>query len=109
MHSKSQIAIEYSYRLREKDPETWVFWVHASNNVRFEQAYKSIAATLHLPSWDDPKTDILGLVSRWLSDTNNGRWLMILDNADDIDVFRQTQEISSHNNNTPLHVVPLAS
>jgi tetratricopeptide (TPR) repeat protein len=32
-----------------------------------------------------------------------------LDNADDIDVFRQTQEISSQSNNTPLHVAPLAS
>ena len=48
-----------------------------------------MAITLDLPGADDPKTDVLGLVSRWLSDINNGRWLMILDNVDDIEMFRQ--------------------
>ncbi|KAH6694360.1 P-loop containing nucleoside triphosphate hydrolase protein [Leptodontidium sp. MPI-SDFR-AT-0119] len=92
---KSQIAIEYSYRLRERDPDLWVFWVYASTAERFEGAYRSIAATLDLPGADDPKTNVLGLVSRWLSNTDYGRWLMILDNADDIDVFQKTQEGSS--------------
>ncbi|OBT91277.1 hypothetical protein VE02_00373 [Pseudogymnoascus sp. 03VT05] len=89
--NKSQIAIEYSYRLRVRDPQVWVFWVYASTAERFEQAYRSIAAELDLPGADDPKTDVLGLVSRWLSNIDNGRWLIILDNADDIDMFRQTQ------------------
>ncbi|OBT52166.1 hypothetical protein VE04_08056, partial [Pseudogymnoascus sp. 24MN13] len=88
---KSQIAIEYSYRLRVRDPQVWVFWVYASTAVRFEQAYRSIATELELPGADDPKTDVLDLVSRWLSNVDNGRWLLILDNADDIDMFRQMQ------------------
>ncbi|KAJ5644622.1 hypothetical protein N7507_010633 [Penicillium longicatenatum] len=33
---KSQLAIEYSYRIRADSLATWVFWVHASNEVRFE-------------------------------------------------------------------------
>ncbi|CRG88498.1 hypothetical protein PISL3812_05529 [Talaromyces islandicus] len=32
---KSQIAIEYTYRIRESAPNTWTFWVHASNTTRF--------------------------------------------------------------------------
>ncbi|KAG9239765.1 P-loop containing nucleoside triphosphate hydrolase protein [Amylocarpus encephaloides] len=88
---KSQIAIEHSYRLRERDPNLWVFWVYASTAERFENAYKSIAATLDLPGADDPKTDVLDLVSRWLSNPDHGRWHMILDNADDIRVFQKTQ------------------
>ena len=32
---------------------------------------------------DDPKTNILQLVHQWLCDARNGRWLMVLDNADD--------------------------
>ena len=108
MHRKSQIAIEYSYRLREQDPQTWVFWVHAGNAVKFEQAYRSIAVTLQLPGWDDPKADILDVVARWLSDVDNGRWLMILDNADDIEVFRQTREKSSPNHKAPQHAIILA-
>ncbi|KAH7342496.1 hypothetical protein BKA65DRAFT_400861 [Rhexocercosporidium sp. MPI-PUGE-AT-0058] len=103
---KSQVAIEYSYRLRERDPDLWVFWVYASTAERFEGAYRSIAATLDLPGADDPKTDVLVLVSRWLSNTDNGRWLMILDNADDIDVFQKTQDGSTKGNSPNL---PLSS
>jgi tetratricopeptide (TPR) repeat protein len=89
---KSQIAIEYAYRVRESAPQTWVFWVHASNAVRFEQAYRDIAAKVELPGRDEPKADILWLVCNWLCDERNGRWLMILDNADDDDVFFSTGE-----------------
>jgi tetratricopeptide (TPR) repeat protein len=80
---KSQIAIEYAYRVRESAPHTWVFWVHASNAARFEQAYRDIAAKVELPGRDDPQVNILRLVYNWLCDERNGRWLMILDNADD--------------------------
>lgn len=65
----------------------WVFWIHASNAFRFEQAYKDIAAKVELPERNDPKADILRLVYNWLCDERNGRWLMIWDNADDSDVF----------------------
>ncbi|KAF1966818.1 hypothetical protein BU23DRAFT_312572, partial [Bimuria novae-zelandiae CBS 107.79] len=89
---KSQIAIEYAYRVREAAPQTWVFWVHASNAVRFEQAYRDIAAKVQLPGHDDPKADTLRLVHNWLCDERNGWWLMILDNADDDDVFFSADE-----------------
>jgi tetratricopeptide (TPR) repeat protein len=65
----------------------WVFWVHASNAARFEQAYREIAAQVELPGRDDPKTDILRAVHSWLCDESNGRWLMVVDNADDDRVF----------------------
>jgi tetratricopeptide (TPR) repeat protein len=64
-----------------------VFWVHASNSTRFKQTYSDIANRVELPGRDDPKADILRLVFNWLCDEGNGRWLMILDNADNADVF----------------------
>ncbi|KAF2631425.1 hypothetical protein BU25DRAFT_384710 [Macroventuria anomochaeta] len=84
---KSQIAIEYAYRAREAAPHMWVFWVHASTTARFEQAYREIAVRVELPGRDDPKTDIFRSVHNWLCDERNGRWLMIVDNADDDRVF----------------------
>ncbi|KAF1352633.1 TPR-like protein [Lizonia empirigonia] len=84
---KSQIAIEYAYRVKEAAPHMWVFWVHASNAARFKQAYQEIAARIELPGRDDPKTNIFRLVYNWLCDERNGRWLMIVDNADDDRVF----------------------
>jgi hypothetical protein len=37
--------------------------------------------------WGDPKADVLRLVRSWLCDKRNGRWLMVVDNADDASVF----------------------
>ncbi|KAL4804204.1 hypothetical protein BDV18DRAFT_36370 [Aspergillus unguis] len=84
---KTQIAIEYSYRVRESTPNTWVFWIHASNAARLEQGYQEIAAVAEIPGQDDPKTNLLQLVYQWLCDARNGRWLMVLDNADDNGIF----------------------
>jgi tetratricopeptide (TPR) repeat protein len=64
-----------------------VFWVHASSYTRFEQGYREIANKLKLPGRDDPKIEILQLVSRWLRDETNGFWLLILDNADNANIF----------------------
>ena len=87
MARKSQIAIEYSYRVRMEFPQKWIFWVHASNAARFEQGYRTIADRIQLPRRNEPTADILQLVSNWLCDETNGQWIMILDNADDFTVF----------------------
>ncbi|KAF5854463.1 hypothetical protein GGP41_007228 [Bipolaris sorokiniana] len=84
---KSQIAIEYAYRARKETPHMMVMWIHASSPERFQQGYKKIAKKLQLPGWDDPKTDVLQLVYEWLLDSQNGQWLMILDNVDETDIF----------------------
>ena len=83
---KSQIAIEYAYRMRERSISS-VFWVHASNAARFEKGYYEIALEAKLPGVDIPKTDILDLVSRWLGTDDSGDWLMIVDNAYDATTF----------------------
>ena len=52
----------------------------------------NIASLLELPGRDDPKVDILHLVRQWLCDERNGRWLLILDNADDYSALSSTNE-----------------
>ncbi|KAF1835737.1 hypothetical protein BDW02DRAFT_484246, partial [Decorospora gaudefroyi] len=84
---KSQIAIEYAYRLKEIEPHVLVVWIHASSPTRFRQEYRDMANRLLLPGREDPEADVLQLVHAWLSDGRNGRWLMILDNVDDDSVF----------------------
>ncbi|EON69994.1 hypothetical protein W97_09260 [Coniosporium apollinis CBS 100218] len=84
---KSQLAIEYSYRVRERSPQTWVFWVHASTAARFEEGYRAIADKIKLLGRNEPKADILQLVRSWLCNEGKGKWLMVLDNADVVSVF----------------------
>lgn len=88
---KSQLAIQYSYQVRETSPQTWVFWVHGSTKARFEGAYKGIADRLELPGRNDPKVSVLQLVSDWLCDEANGRWTMVLNNVDNVEVFYPKQ------------------
>ncbi|KAH7131165.1 TPR domain protein [Dactylonectria macrodidyma] len=84
---KSQVAIHYAHKVRQASPDTWVFWVHASSRARFEEAYRNIADKLQLPGRDDPKRNVLRLVHTWLCDEENGPWMMVLDNADSVEVF----------------------
>ncbi|KAF2190167.1 TPR-like protein [Zopfia rhizophila CBS 207.26] len=84
---KSQLAVEYSYRIRDRSPATWVFWIHASSTARFEEGYRKIAERAKIPDWDRQDVDILTLVYSWLCDEANGCWVMIIDNADDLGIF----------------------
>lgn len=68
--------------MRERDPQTTVFWIHASTKSRFEQAYQEMADRLELPGRDDPNVNVLRLLYNWLSSEANGKWLIILDNVD---------------------------
>ncbi|KAH6954720.1 hypothetical protein DER45DRAFT_646464 [Fusarium avenaceum] len=84
---KSQVAIHFAYQIREQTPETSVYWVHASSKPRFEEGYRHIAERNELPRRNDPQVDVLALVRDWLQTEKAGSWLMILDNADDINLF----------------------
>ncbi|KAF2242295.1 TPR-like protein [Trematosphaeria pertusa] len=82
-HRKSQLAIEHCYRTIKQSPETWVFWVHASNAARFEESYQDIASSVEVPGRQNPTADVFQLVHDWLRDERNGKWVLVLDNADD--------------------------
>ena len=89
---KSQLAIEWSYRVREHESQTWVFWIHCSNAARFVGAYSRIADKLKLPGRHQPQVDIIRLVFNWPSDEEHGMWMIILHNADDEAVFSKPRE-----------------
>ena len=84
--SKSQLAIEFAYRIAD-EAKRWEFWIHAGTQARVEEGFRAIADVVKLPGRNQPKADIPQLVYSWLSDERNGRWVVILDSADDRDVF----------------------
>ncbi|KAJ5719672.1 hypothetical protein N7493_007250 [Penicillium malachiteum] len=79
---KSQLAVEYCYRAREKSPQTWVFWVHSSNAARFEQGYDRIANQAKIPDCQSSGVGLLKPVLNWFEDTRR-KWILVLDNVDD--------------------------
>jgi tetratricopeptide (TPR) repeat protein len=64
-----------------------VFWVRASDITSFDNAYREIGQQLKIPGLEDDKADVKRLVKTRLSQESTGKWLMIVDNADDSDMF----------------------
>jgi hypothetical protein len=60
-----------------------VFWVHASNEARFEQSFWDIVDQVKIPGRQDPKVNVFKLVENRLRDEKKGNWVCILDNVDD--------------------------
>ncbi|KAH8805208.1 hypothetical protein F5884DRAFT_859817 [Xylogone sp. PMI_703] len=89
---KSQVAIECAYRIREKWPDRWVFWIHASNAARFEQSFRDIAECAEIYGRQNPKANIFQLVHHWLHD-NKREWMLILDNVDDVSFLVEARSI----------------
>ncbi|OQE46834.1 hypothetical protein PENCOP_c001G07487 [Penicillium coprophilum] len=98
---KSQLAIEYSYRVREKSPDVWILWIHASNAARFKQSYEDISRRAKIPGYEDPNVNVFELVHDWLLDSKRGKWIMILDNIDD-DNFLHVRPSPDQNIKHPL-------
>ncbi|KAK4083859.1 uncharacterized protein Triagg1_1521 [Trichoderma aggressivum f. europaeum] len=84
---KSQLAIEFAHRFAEEHKNIWVFWIHAATQARVQEGFRLIADAVKLPERKQPKADIALLVRNWLSIEHNGRWVVILDSADDTEVL----------------------
>jgi hypothetical protein len=83
---KTQTAVEYAYRYR--DEYHYVFWVRADKREELVTDFATIASLLNLPEKNAQDQNlIVEAVKRWL-ETHTG-WLLILDNADDLETASQ--------------------
>lgn len=81
---KTQIAIEYVYRLR--DTYQAVFWVRAHTSEELTADFVSIAELLNLPEYSSQEPEaIINAVIRWF--TNHKNWLLIFNNVDDFSIM----------------------
>lgn len=64
----------------------------ASNAARLQESFKNIADIVRLPGEDGTKVNVLQLVYNWLCGEGYGRWLMVVDNADNENVFDVTRQ-----------------
>ncbi|PVH67751.1 hypothetical protein DL98DRAFT_442843, partial [Cadophora sp. DSE1049] len=80
---KTQIAVEFAYRLRSQCPDHSIFWIRANDQISFETSYREVAGLLGIPL-DEANADIIAKVNARLARADAGKWLMIIDNADDL-------------------------
>jgi tetratricopeptide (TPR) repeat protein len=79
---KTQTAIEYAYRYRAEYSS--VLWTRADSAQALISGFVAFADLLQLPERnEEDQQRIVGAVKRWLQ--MNAHWLLILDNADDLE------------------------
>jgi tetratricopeptide (TPR) repeat protein len=91
---KTQIALECAFQLQKILPALSLFWVRASDVISFDNAFRDIGQQLKISGLEDDKADVKSLVKARLSQESTGKWLMILDNADNFEIFYHNNEDS---------------
>ncbi|KAI4288760.1 MAG: hypothetical protein L6R35_001983 [Caloplaca aegaea] len=90
---------------RERDPSSNVLWVHAGSVSKLVQSCKDICDKLQLPGCSDPQSDSLRILHAWLSEETNGSWILVVDNADDLNILEKRLP-SENGPQTLLQLVP---
>src|ERR1700760_4208131 len=84
---KTQLAIELVHRTIEKHTDCLVFWIPATDSETLYQAFVAVAKQLNISGWNEKDADAKRLVQQHLSQYIAGQWLIVFDNADDIEMW----------------------
>jgi hypothetical protein len=84
---KTQVVLHFAYWVLDEHPEMSVFWVPTLSAEAFEQAYGEIARLLGIPGAAEERADLKVLVREHISGGKAGNWMMVVDNADDMNIL----------------------
>lgn len=84
---KTQVALQFAYSVKETWRDYSIFWMSALSMESFEQTCTSVAGKLRIRQSVGGEDDVKELVKQYLSSSQAGRWLVVVDNADDPDIF----------------------
>ena len=78
---KTQLALEFCYSIKARDPDYSIFWVSLISDARFRRDYTKLAKLCSLPV--DNSDNLISIVQEYLVSKTAGKWLMVVDNVDD--------------------------
>ncbi|KAF2253361.1 HET-domain-containing protein [Trematosphaeria pertusa] len=84
---KTQLVTELLYRVADKQKHCSFIWISAVNVESLHQSYLDVSRQLGIPGGEDDKADVKRLVQAHLSKESTGQWLLVFDNADDLDMW----------------------
>ncbi|RPB26407.1 hypothetical protein L211DRAFT_769464, partial [Terfezia boudieri ATCC MYA-4762] len=86
---KTQLALQYVYR--HKEAYSSVFWINAANYTAIgrllDMTGKLNAAGKFTVQEPTDEQHIVGAVKQWLAAKENNKWLLVIDNLDDLESF----------------------
>lgn len=98
----TQICIELAYRVQEQLGPISVFWVSAATAETFKKDIRDIGEMLKVPGIEDRDAEVHTLVRNALARESFGRWLLIIDNADDSKMLYESSSDSCGEIPAPL-------
>lgn len=105
------MAVQVAYAIRRDKDITSAFWICASSASTFERDYEGIAHLVGLPgNLTRSSQSLLQGVQAWLENSENGTWLVVLDDVDDSVIKKDRNEIQTNdkypNYNAPARFLP---
>ncbi|KAH8595392.1 kinesin light chain [Bisporella sp. PMI_857] len=92
---KTQVALQFAYSVKKNCPEFSIFWVQALSIETFKQGYMEMAGALGIHMGQKSKKDIKMLVQKQLCTKTAGKWLLIVNNANDLDLLHRPKQTES--------------
>ncbi|KIX03665.1 uncharacterized protein Z518_07218 [Rhinocladiella mackenziei CBS 650.93] len=102
---KSRLALELAYQITTERPEYSILWINAVERLSFERDVFEIGKKVRIPGIEDDKADIKNLVKQRLRNLSTGKWLLILDNADDEELWGKKSRATDQQS-TPVDWLP---
>ncbi|KXJ89912.1 hypothetical protein Micbo1qcDRAFT_212475 [Microdochium bolleyi] len=88
---KTQVALQFCYWVKANKPQYSIFWISALSGGAFDQSCLEIVRELGLPRVEGRDLDAKQQMKDFFSkDPKAGKWLLVLDNADEIGLLETT-------------------
>ncbi|KAL2213291.1 TPR-like protein [Sarocladium strictum] len=83
---KTQLILELLYRIKEKRGDYTALWIPATTAESLDQGYHAVAQKLGIMA-GSKESNVKKMIQDWLSSERSGNWVLVYDNADDMDLW----------------------
>ena len=100
---KTQVALKVISWYQDTYPQRSIFWLSGRNSAAFRESLSNAAVLCGLVRQDDSTAQPLGQLYEFLAHEENGKWLVVIDNADTADTFGISTGMSRQDSILGLH------
>lgn len=101
---KTRLSLEVAYSTKKDRRDTSVFWIQCSDVSSFERDCRSVLRWLEVPNAEDLSINPKTLMQEQLDKDSTGKWLLILDNADDEELW--SANAAANNADALINFIP---
>ncbi|KAH7324136.1 P-loop containing nucleoside triphosphate hydrolase protein [Stachybotrys elegans] len=103
---KTQLVLELLYREKERNSNCCAIWIQATSTDSLDQGFHAAARQLGIPNIDNKDADVKQLVRDFLSEDATDQWILVFDNADDIQMWCQPMASDNQESTRLLDYIP---